>query len=141
MQRDALFDLLARLPASVCVVTSSRRLARALSADFDQYQADRSLTTWETPHILPFAAFVTRLYDAAQHDPTLTGVRMPLTPAQERALWEAVVGDSELGLLSSSAAAALAADAWTLAHQWNVATRVPRYTAVADTRLFVGWAG
>ena len=101
MQRDALFDLLARLPASVCVVTSSRRLARALSADFDQYQADRSLTTWETPHILPFAAFVTRLYDAAQHDPTLTGVRMPLTPAQERALWEAVVGDSELGLLSS----------------------------------------
>jgi ATP-dependent helicase/nuclease subunit B len=140
MQRDALFDLLARSPASVCVITSSRRLARALSADFDQYQADRSLTTWETPQILPFAAFVTWLYDAAQHDPRLTGVRVPLTPAQERALWEAVVGDSELGLLSSSAAAALAADAWTLAHQWNVATRVPRYTAVADTGLFVGWA-
>ena len=55
-------------------------------------------------------------------------------------MWEAVVGDSELGLLSSTAAAALAADAWTLAHQWNLASRVRRYTSVADTRVFVSWA-
>lgn len=140
MQRDALFDLLALSPAAVCVVTSNRRLARSLTAEFDQYQADRSRSVWETPQILPFAAFVAKLYDTAQHDPNLAGVRTPLTRVQERALWETVVGDSELGLLSSTAAAALAADAWTLAHQWNVASRVRRYTSVADTRVFVSWA-
>jgi ATP-dependent helicase/nuclease subunit B len=140
MQRDALFDLLALSPAAVCVVTSNRRLARSLTAEFDQYQADRSRKMWETPQILPFVAFVAKLYDAAQHDPSLKGVQTPLTRVQERALWEAVVGDSELGLLSSAAAAALAADAWTLAHQWNVASRVRRYTSVADTRVFVSWA-
>ena len=140
MQRDALFDLLALSPAAVCVVTSNRRLARSLTAEFDQYQADRSRKVWETPQILPFVAFVAKLYDGAQHDPSLAGVQTPLTRVQERGLWEAVVGDSELGLLSSAAAAALAADAWTLAHQWNVASRVRRYTAVADTRVFVSWA-
>jgi ATP-dependent helicase/nuclease subunit B len=140
MQRDALFDLLAQSLAAICVVTSNRRLARSLTAEFDQYQADRSRRVWETPQILPFAAFVAKLHDAAQHDPALSGVRTPLTPAQERALWEAIVSDSELGLLSSGAAAALAANAWTLAHQWNVASRMRRYTSVADTRVFVNWA-
>ena len=141
MQRDALFDLLANLPSAVCVVTSNRRLARSLGAEFDHYQAERSRTVWKTPQILPFTAFVTTLLDGAQHDPELTNVPVPLTPAQERALWEAVVADSELGMLSSAAGAALAADAWALAHQWNVASRVRRYTAVADTRVFVNWAG
>ena len=140
MQRDALFDLLAQSPASIFVVTPNRRLARALSADFDRYQAKRSQSVWETPQILPFAAFVGRLYDGAQHDPAITGVRTPLTPMQERALWQEVVGDSDLGLLSSAAAAELAADTWTLAHQWSVFSRVQRYTSVADTRVFLAWA-
>ncbi len=141
MRRDALFDLLARVPAAVCVVTSNRRLARSLTAEFDQFQADRALAAWETPQILPFAAFVARLYDAALHDPALAGVRTPLTHAQERALWEAVVGDSDLGLLSAGAAAALAANAWSRAHQWHVASRMRTYHSVADTRAFISWAG
>ena len=141
MQRDALFELLAGSPSPVCVVTSNRRLARSLGAEFDRYQIERARTAWETPQILPFSAFVATLYDVAQHDPGLPSLSTPLTAAQERALWEAVVSDSELGMLSPAAGAALAADAWALAHQWNVASRVRSYTAVADTRVFVNWAG
>ena len=141
MQRDTLFQLLASSPAAICVVTSNRRLARSLGAEFDRYQTERARTVWETPQIVPFGAFVATLYDVAQHDPDLTSMPAPLTAAQERALWEAVVSDSELGTLSSAAGATLAADAWALAHHWNVASRVRRYTAVADTRVFVNWAG
>ncbi len=141
MQRDALFELLASSPAAICIVTPNRRLARSLGADFDRYQTERSRTVWETPQIVPFSAFVAALYDVAQHDPALANVPSPLTAAQERALWEAVVRDSELGRLSAEAGAALAAETWALAHQWNVASRVRRYTAVADTRVFVNWAG
>ncbi len=140
MQRDALFDLLNRSPAAVCVVTPNRRLARVLAADFDADQAAQSRTVWETPLILPFSAFVAHLYDAALHNPALTNVRAPLTSTQERALWEAVVTDSELGSLSSVAAAALASNAWMLAHQWDVAPRVRRYTSTADTNVFVSWS-
>lgn len=141
MQRDALFELLASSPAAVCVVTSNRRLARSLGAEFDRYQTELSRTVWETPQILPYTAFVATLYDSAQHDPDLPSMPTPLTAAQERALWEAVVSDSELGMLSSAAGAALAANAWALAHQWNVASQMRRYTAVADTRVFINWAG
>lgn len=141
MQRAALFELLAGSPEAICVVTSNRRLARALGAEFDSYQATSGRTVWETPRILPFGAFVATLYDSAQHDPALPDMPAPLTAAQERALWEAVVSDSELGTLSSAAGAALAADAWAIAHQWNVASRVKHYTSVADTRVFTRWAG
>ncbi len=141
MQRDALFQLLAGSPAGVCVVTPNRRLARSLAAQFDRYQTEGSQTAWETPQILPFTAFVAALYDLAQHDPQLPSTPIPLTAAQERALWEAVVSESDLGMLSSAAGASLAAHAWALAHQWNVASRVRRYTAVTDTRVFVNWAG
>ena len=141
MQRDALFELLASSPAAICVVTSNRRLARSLGVEFDRYQTERGRTVWETPRIVPFSAFVATLYDVAQHDPDLKSLPAPLTAAQERALWEAVVSDSELGMLSPEAGAALAARTWTLAHQWDVASRVRRYTAVADTRVFVNWAG
>lgn len=140
MQQDALFDLLSQSPADVCVVTPNRRLARALASDFDAYQANRARIVWETPRISPFGAFVARLYDTAQHEPQLSGVRAPLTSAQERAIWEAVVADSQLALLSSASAAALASSAWSIAHQWEIAARMRRYTAGADSRAFLSWA-
>ncbi|MGH6610074.1 MAG: hypothetical protein ACRECQ_07445, partial [Burkholderiaceae bacterium] len=140
MQRDALFDLLARSPTAACVVTSNRRLARMLAAEFDASQMRQSRTVWETPQILPFGAFVAKLYDVAQHDPALSGVRAPLTPAQERATWEAVIADSEISLLSSASAAMLASNAWSLAHQWDIASRVRRYVGGADLRAFIKWA-
>ncbi len=141
MQRDALFELLASSPEAVRVVTSNRRLARSLSAEFDRYQTERLRKVWETPQILPYTAFIETLYDLAQHDPDLPSMPTPLTATQERALWEAVLRDSDLGMLSSAAGAGLAANAWALAHQWNVAAQVRRYTAVADTRVFISWAG
>ena len=140
MQRDALFDLLSRSPAAVYVVTPNRRLARALASEFDAYQAGKSLGVWETPQILPFAAFIAKLYDAAQHDPAASQAWAPLTRPQERALWESVIADSDLTLLAPATAAELAADAWTVAHQWNLTSRVRRYTSVTDTRIFVTWA-
>ena len=140
MQRSALFDLLAGSPESICVVTSNRRLARWLAAEFDRYQAARGQTVWETPQIVPFNAFVATLFEAAQHDPDLATAATPFTPAQQRAVWESVVSDSDLGLLPAAAGATLAEDAWTLAHQWNVASSVQRYHAVADTGVFIRWA-
>jgi hypothetical protein len=139
VSRTALFSRLAR-PSSAIVVTPNRRLARALGRDFDAWQVEQGCDAWETPRILPFAAFVSQLHDAAQHDPSLSGVRAALSPAQEQAVWEEVVEASASPLASPSRAAALAADAWRLAHQWRIADRLRPHALTEDTRLFVEWA-
>ena len=141
MSRLPLFERLARAgPDRLVVVTSTRRLARTLGQEFDHWCVGRGLRVWVTPEILPFAAFVAALYEDAQHEPDLTGVRAPLSGAQETALWEAVVEDSDVPLASSSAAADLAAEAWALAHQWQIADRVRHYALTEDTRAFASWA-
>ena len=62
-------DLFARLAeghaARVTVVTPNKRLSQALMAEFDEVQIAKGLTVWEAPDILPFGAFVERLWEDA----------------------------------------------------------------------------
>jgi len=141
VSRAALFERLARPGSHAVVVTPNRRLARMLGQEFDAWQVARGRRVWETPRVLPFGAFVASLHDAAQHDPSLTGVRVPLAPAQEQALWEAVVEASDVPLASPAGAAQLAAEAWSLAHQWQIADRLRHYALTEDARLFSEWMG
>jgi ATP-dependent helicase/nuclease subunit B len=141
VSHSPLFERLARQGTDhPIVVTSTRRLARTLGREFDDWCAGRGLRVWETPEILPFAAFIARLHEAARHDPALTGVRAPLSDGQEKALWEAVVADSDVPLASTTAAAELAAEGWALAHQWQIADRLRYFALTEDTRVFAGWA-
>ena len=146
MSRTSLFERLARSDCAdsaglgTVVVTPNRRLARALGREFDAWQVAQGRRTWETPRVLPIAAFVAGLHDLALHDPALGGVRAPLTTTQENALWEAVVEASDVPLASPAGAAQLAAEAWLLAHQWQIADRFRHYDMSEDTRVFARWA-
>jgi probable DNA repair protein len=111
-----------------------------LGREFDAWQVAQGRRAWETPRVLPFGAFVASLHDVALHDPGLTGVRAPLSTAQELALWEAVVEASDVPLASPTGAAELAAQAWSLAHQWQIADRFRHYALSEDARVFAGWA-
>ena len=139
MSRTSLFERLARPDSRAVVVTPNRRLARMLGREFDAWQVARGRHVWETPRVLPFGAFVASLHDAAQHDPALAGVRAPLAPAQELALWEAVVDAGDVPLASPAGAAQLAAEAWSLAHRWQIADRLRHYALTEDARLFAEW--
>ena len=136
-------QLLARLAeghaAGITVVTPNARLARALTRDFDDFQTGKDLSSWEAADILPFGAFVERLWEDALYGPVgeAAGESFPLllTPAQEQHLWEAILADS--GLLAVSQAAAQCRDAWRLAHQWRI-----RIDAAGsdDAAAFVEWS-
>jgi hypothetical protein len=96
--RIALFDRLARAEAgTVAIVTPTRRLARSLASEYDVWRIAQGARVWETPVIVPFAAFVGLLYDRAQHDSALTGIRAPLAGRRrgERAAARAARGRSE----------------------------------------------
>ncbi|HEX2199728.1 MAG TPA: PD-(D/E)XK nuclease family protein [Burkholderiales bacterium] len=115
--------LLARLAeghaARLTVVTPNRRLARALTAELDALQIGRGRPVWEAADILPFDAWVQRLWEDALY--TEAGGTLPLllTQAQEQAIWEAILQRAEL--LSVAQTARQCRDAWRLLHAWRIA--------------------
>ena len=136
-------ELFARLAeghaAGITVVTPNARLARALVADFDAFQRERSLTSWQAADILPFGAFVERLWEDALYGPPgeAGGESFPLllTQAQEQHLWESILEES--GLLAVPQAAAQCREAWRLAHQWRIRLEA---AGSEDAAAFVEWS-
>ena len=136
-------DLFARLSgeghaAGITVVTPNKRLSQALMAEFDAYQIDKGKAVWEAPDILPFGAFVERLWEDALYSPIAEkhGDRFPLllTPAQEQHLWEQVLKDSTF--LLKDGAAQQCREAWRLMHQW----RIEAGSATEDAAAFARWS-
>jgi ATP-dependent helicase/nuclease subunit B len=131
-------ELLARLAeghaARITVVTPNRRLAQRLTAEFDARQAQSGRTAWEAPDILAFGAFVARLWEDALY----SDLELPLllTDAQEQAIWEDIVGSSDL--LSISETAAQCRDAWRLAHAWRIP--IQGSAGGEDAQAFRDWA-
>src|ERR1700674_3439364 len=128
--------------ARITVLTPNQRLAAALIRDFDASRVARGLVSWEAADILPFSAFVERLYEDALYSDLATRLPLLLSPAQEQALWEEVIGATETGkdLLSKPSAAALAREAWQLAHAWRLTQKLKNTPANDDAQAFAGWA-
>src|SRR3989454_3247851 len=124
--------------ARITVVTPNRRLAQALTAEFDAFQIGKGLSVWEAPDILPFGAFVERLWEDALYSELGDKLPLLLTPAQEQLLWQEVIASSREGkdLLFTETAAAHCRDAWELHHQW----RVGAATGNEDHSAFSEWA-
>jgi ATP-dependent helicase/nuclease subunit B len=146
-----LADLAQGASAGLTVVTPNRRLAAALADDLASAQVARGLGAWEAPDILPLSAFVERLHEDALYSGRAGRLPLPLSGAQEQVLWEAVIAASDSGkaLLSVPPAAALAREAWSLAHGWRLPPAVDAGAAGAranencaneDGRAFAEWA-
>jgi probable DNA repair protein len=129
-------DLFARLAeghaARVTVVTPNKRLSQALMAEFDDFQINRGLSVWEAPDILPFGAFVERLWEDALYSDLGETLPLLLTPAQEQVLWQDIIRESEF--LLPDAAAAQCREAWRLMHQWRIAAAAGTEDALAFSR-------
>ena len=120
--------------AGITIVTPNKRLSQALMADFDAYQIGRNLSVWEAPDILPFGAFVERLWEDALYSDLGEKLPLLLTPSQEQHLWERILEKS--GLLIVPQAAAQCREAWRLIHQW----RIDAATGTDDSLAFSKWS-
>src|SRR5688500_9442114 len=131
-------ELFARLEKGhaeqITVVTPNKRLSQALMAEFDVFQTQKNLTVWEAPDILPFGAFVERLWEDALYSDLGEKLPLLLTPAQEQHLWEEILAKS--GLLTVPQAAAQCREAWRLMHQW----RIRPGSGNEDLQAFAEWA-
>src|SRR3990170_3406608 len=139
-------ELLERLAAGhaarITVVTPNRRLAQELAREFDAAQAARDLKVWETADILPFAAFIERLYEDALYSDLAVKLPLLLTGAQAQALWEAAIRSSKWGeaLLAVPQAAADCVRAWELAHAWRIDGALASFPGNDDARAFAEWS-
>src|SRR5256714_5626553 len=134
LKKSALFERLALgAAAGVTVVTPNKRLSQALMLEFDAFQIGKALSVWEAPDILPFGAFVQRLYEGGLYADLSAELPMLLTPAQEEEVWKQVVDGS--GLLAVEGAAAKCRDAWNLANLW----RIRPGAGNQDTEAFARW--
>jgi probable DNA repair protein len=135
-------DLAQRIEAGCVVVTPNRRLAAHLKREYDERQLAAGKRVWPTADILPFSALVERAYRDALYSEQAVALPVVLAPAQELALWENVISESESGksLLAIPEAAALAREAWQLAHAWRLYPWAGRGPVNEDAREFQQWA-
>jgi probable DNA repair protein len=145
-KRELLAHLAGGHSEGIAVVTPNRRLAQALVREFNERQIAAGLTVWETADILPFGAFVERLYEDALYSDIAAQLPLLLTGAQEQELWEAGIRASEWGeaLLAVPRAAADCRKAWGLAHEWRIAGAVMgnagSFPGNEDAKAFAEWA-
>jgi ATP-dependent helicase/nuclease subunit B len=143
LSKSGLFARLAEgTAAATTVVTPNLRLAQELAREFDALQVARGLAVWSAPDILPFTAFVDRAYEDALYSDLVRPLPVLLTPLQEEALWEDIIGRAQesAGLLALSQAAGTARDAWTTAHRWRLLDKLKAARRNEDAEAFAGWA-
>ena len=122
LSKPELFGRLAQgHAAGITVLTPNRRLSEALVAEFDAWQIGRGLAVWEAADILPYPAFVERLWEDALYSGA--GEKLPalLGASQEQLLWEEILANSDL--LAIPRTAAQCRDAWRLQHAWRIGLR------------------
>ena len=96
-ETGALSLIAQQIAAGCTVVTPNRRLAAHLKREYDARQAASGAEVWPTADILPLSAFIERAYGDALYSSAAAGLPLLLAPAQELALWESIVRESDTG--------------------------------------------
>ncbi len=126
----------------VTVVTPNRRLASALKHKFESSQIAQGRTTWDTPDILPITAFIERIYKDILYSEQASKLPTLLAPAQEQALWEDIIHDSDQAtvLLAVPEAAQIARKAWQFIHAWQLIPQLRHFPLNEDCKVFQVWS-
>ena len=134
--------LRAALAAGATVVTPNNRLARRLTALYDDVQRATGRLAWEAPVVLPWNAWLERLWQrTAPSEPDAPVPRL-VSAAQSAFLWGRIVGGDRLPLIDERGLCALAADAWSIVHAWGAGGESWRGFSGGDDdrQAFVRWA-
>src|SRR5512143_1045222 len=111
--------LLQALAAGATVVTPNNRLARALTAGFDAAQRKSGRSAWPAARVLPWGAWLTALWQDAIEAEAINDAWRLLNAAQSNYLWRRIVAAQGGELIDVAGAARIAAQAWSLAHEWG----------------------
>jgi len=130
---------LAALDPGTTLVTVNNRLAAELRGRYDRLQLGAGRAVWPSADILPWNAWLQRLYTQLLDEGSLQ--KDLLAPQQERLVWERTIGQhgGGSGLLRPAAAADLARQAYALCKDWQLDIQTLLNAGGEDTRSFVSW--
>jgi ATP-dependent helicase/nuclease subunit B len=117
IERDALFE---RLRAGHALVTGNSRLSRVLTHAYSQWRIARGDRQWRSPQILPWAAWLGRLWESAALEGLVENRRAVPGGRQLTNLWERVLradAQSQVLLRPESLATTLR-DTRSLVREW-----------------------
>src|SRR5512142_31324 len=143
LEPSALVARLASGPAdATTVLTPNARLVQALQSEIDRRQVAAGRRAWEAPDILPFARFVERCHEDALFADGGGELPALVSPAESQLLWEEAIhaGAWRDRVLSVPATAALARDAWDLAHAWRIEGAIEAAHGNEDAEAFAAWS-
>lgn len=137
--RECFEQAVAAAIAGATVLTANTRCARQVHAAAEQ-RLQLSRCAWLAPDVLPYGAFVERLYREAVVSGAVTA--QALAREQELQLWRRIIERSPGGreMLLPESAAALASESFRTACEHEIALDSPQMSASGDTRAFSGWA-
>ncbi len=127
------------LDSDSTLLTVNNRLAIELRARYDRNQLESGRKAWPSADILPWEAWMQRLYQRLlDHGHTDLDL---LSPTQERLLWEDIIQrhDRGQGLLRPAAAADSARAAYTLYHAWRLEEYPLGLLGGEETRSLLAW--
>ena len=129
---------------SSVIVTPNRRLAMVLQREFNNYQIVQGRIAWSTPDILPITAFIERAYEEILYSEQADKLPVLLSTAQEQALWEDIISDSDripiLFSVPDYEAAKLAREAWQISHEWQFTFKLRNFPLNDDCKAFQDWS-
>jgi len=132
------------LDRNTTLITVNQRLSRVLRAQFDRTRLARGERVWESPDILPYAAWIRRCwqdYIAVADGP----VPSLLEPEQDLTLWQGVVAEDASAadgpaLIRGVDTAHNAQAAWALLRDFDLEFERLPASASAEVRAFRDWA-
>jgi len=134
-------DTFLEVEAGAAIITSSGRLARALTHSFHSHQKEMGRAVWNTPDILPLGAFLSRIWREWVLRGTQPDCPALLSPLQEQMVWEQVIRQSPEGgsLLQIPETAKHASGAWELIRAYWLKVDA-QFEASEDWAAFAAWS-
>lgn len=129
---------IAALETGARVLTVNTRLARTVRESWHRRRAAAGERAWDGPLVLPWGAWLDRCW---RETISAAAAEVParLAPAAEAVLWEEIVR-GHTDMIAAESSARLAAEAWRLAHAWQIELDGVAFSSTADTQAFQTWA-
>ena len=138
-------ELYAALSAErVTLVTPNRRLAAYHKREFDFAQQAAGRIAWPTPDILPFSTFIERSWRALNHATDDDQVAELIDGVEADVLWEQAIRKADPALANAlmnvAQTATEAANAWSIAHAWQLLPALQKFALHEDAARFLDWS-
>ena len=141
-QTISLVEVFDALDRGVTVITGNKRLAGVTRQTFEQVAIDKGLEVWLTLDVLPWTAWLQRVWEEAVVSGAAPAPELLLTSQQEQRIWEDIITESvaDQPLQQVTGTVRRVQKAWQLMQSWRLSLNEAVFRYNSDSAAFWKWA-